>query len=105
MANKALRGIHYTELFPALGKFIQDQELNDVVVMEFEEGIIITGTKIIDAREEYNHSIETHILSAQDLRALLPPPPASPAESERRGRLSELFNMMGGLGETPSSEQ
>jgi hypothetical protein len=73
MANKALEGLKYNEVFTALGRFVEEKELRDVFVMEFEEGIIVTGAVTLETPRgiDYDHTVETYVLSAQDLRALL----------------------------------
>lgn len=79
MANKALEGISYPDVFSALGKFIADNNLYDVFVMEFEQGIIVTGSSAASSASGY--IIETHVLSATDLRNLI----AKSKQSEKRG--------------------
>lgn len=82
MANSALQGLTYPDLFAALGKFIQDKNLSDVFVMEFEQGIIVTGAAVYEGRADFNHVVETFVLSAEDVRALVA---TKSSKSEKRG--------------------
>jgi hypothetical protein len=66
----ALQNINYTELFPALGKFITEKKLQDVCVMEFEDGIIVAGSVLFDRRGGVGRAQETFVLSAEDLEKL-----------------------------------
>lgn len=66
----ALQNINYLELFPALGKFITEKKLQDVCVMEFEDGIIIAGSVLYDRRGGVSRAQETFVLSAEDLEKL-----------------------------------
>ncbi len=71
MANSALEGLNYPEVFTALGKLIEENELHDVVVMEFEQGIIVTGAVTQEVGTGYDHKVETFVLSGADLRSML----------------------------------
>ena len=61
----------YPQVFGALGNFIAKSGLTDVCVMEFEQGIIVTGTQFYETGENYNRSIVTHVLSFDDLNRLI----------------------------------
>ncbi len=61
----------YPQVFNALGNQIAKMGLSDVCVMEFEQGIIITGQRLYETAEGYNRSIETHVLSFDDLKRLI----------------------------------
>ncbi len=80
MANKAMVGLTYPEVFAALGKFIADKKLQDVFITEFEEGIIVSGATMVPTAESYSHTLETYIFSADSLRALI-----TGKKSARRG--------------------
>lgn len=82
MANSALQGLAYSDIFAALGRFIQDKNLSDVFVMEFEQGIIVTGASLVEGRTNFDHVVETFVLSAEDLRALVS---NKSSKSEKRG--------------------
>ena len=71
MAAETRGNIRYTDLFSALGKFITEKNMNDVCVMEFEDGVIITGTVIYNSRAGYRREQETYVLSASELNGLL----------------------------------
>jgi hypothetical protein len=61
----------YPQVFGAIGNFIAKSGLTDVCVMEFEQGIIVTGTQFYETGENYNRSIVTHVLSFDDLNRLI----------------------------------
>ena len=61
----------YPQVFGALGNFIAKSGLTEVCVMEFEQGIIVTGTQFYETGENYNRSIVTHVLSFDDLNRLI----------------------------------
>ena len=61
----------YPEMFTALGRFIAKHELGDVCVMEFEDGVIVTGSVLYETAEGYNRRTETHVLSADDLKRMV----------------------------------
>ncbi|MGE5264971.1 MAG: hypothetical protein ACM3S0_16445 [Acidobacteriota bacterium] len=61
----------YPQVFGALGNFIAKSGLTEVCVMEFEQGIIVTGTEFYETGENYNRSIVTHVLSFDDLDRLI----------------------------------
>ncbi len=62
--------IPYPEVLAAIGRFITKQGLTRVCIMEFEDGIIVTGSILFETRESYNHRTETHVLSVADLQRL-----------------------------------
>ena len=66
----ALQDISYTELFAALGKFITEKKLQDVCVMEFEDGIIVAGSVLYDRRGGVGRAQETFVLSTDDLEKM-----------------------------------
>ncbi len=68
-----LRGssLQYPEVFTAIGRFVAKQGLTNVCVLEFENGIIVTGSVLYEAGESYQRRTETHVLSAEDLGKLL----------------------------------
>lgn len=60
----------YAETLAAIGRMVAKKQLADVCVMEFEEGVIVTGSLLYEAGESYNRRIETLVLSADDLKRL-----------------------------------
>lgn len=66
----SLQNLNYIELFPALGKFITDKQLQDVCVMEFEDGIIVSGSVLYDRRGGVRRAQETFVLSADELEKM-----------------------------------
>ncbi|HZQ09159.1 MAG TPA: hypothetical protein VFD70_21455 [Anaerolineae bacterium] len=69
---KAPTELKYPELFTALGKFIADKKLQNVCVIEFEDGVIVTGSVFYNARDEVRRREETFVLSTNDLRKMIP---------------------------------
>ncbi len=63
--------VAYPELFAVLGRFIAKRKLEDVCVMEFEGGVIVTGSLFFDKGEGIGRSIETKIFSFADLQRLV----------------------------------
>lgn len=86
MANSAMDGIKYPDAFAALGRFIADNDLYDVSVMEFEQGIIVTGAVPREQRGDFDHDIATFVLSAEDLRALIANKGSKPSKRGLFGR-------------------
>lgn len=82
MANKALNNISYPDLFAALGTFIAEKELQDVFVMEFEQGVIVSGTALLRDRAGAGFAPQTFVLSENDLRGMVS---NKKAKSEKRG--------------------
>lgn len=64
-------GIRYADALAAIGRFLARKQLTDVCIMEFEQGVIITGSVLYETGEHYNRRIETHILSPDDLNRLI----------------------------------
>lgn len=65
------RNFPYPELLHAIGKFIAKRGITKVCVMEFENGVIVTGTVLYDTGETIGRRTETHILSFDDLQRLV----------------------------------
>ncbi|MBI4670689.1 MAG: hypothetical protein HY741_03345 [Chloroflexi bacterium] len=80
MPTEARGNIRYTDLFIVLGKFITDKNMKDVCVMEFEDGVIVTGSVIYDARGGYRREQETYVLSASELGSMI-----DSSDSSKRG--------------------
>ena len=63
--------IQYPEMFAALGRYIAKRGISNVCVMEFEGGVIVTGSILYETGKTYNRRIETRILSHDDLKQLV----------------------------------
>ncbi len=63
--------VHYPEAFAAIGRFIAKHGLKDVCVLEFEKGVIITGSMLYETGEGYQRRTETHVLSEEELNRLI----------------------------------
>ncbi len=63
--------VKYPETFAAIGRFIAKRKLEDVCVMEFEGGIIVTGSVFFDKGEGFGRSIETKTFSFAELQRLV----------------------------------
>jgi hypothetical protein len=64
-------GKRYPEVLAALGRFIAKNGMSDVCIMEFENGVIVTGSVLYETGEDMNRYIATHILSHSDLARLV----------------------------------
>ncbi len=63
--------IAYPEMFTAIGKYIEKHKMSNVCVMEFEDGVIITGSVFYESSETTGRSIQTKVLSFADLQRSL----------------------------------
>ena len=63
--------LRYTDVLNGVARFIQRRRLNDVCIMEFEQGVIITGSALYETGESYNRYTETHVLSIDDLQRIM----------------------------------
>ena len=63
--------IPYPELLRAIGRFIVKRGITNVCVMEFEDGVIVTGTVLYETGETTGRRTETHVLSGEDLHRLV----------------------------------
>jgi hypothetical protein len=61
----------YADTLAAIGRMAAKKQLNDLCVMEFEEGVIVTGSVLYEAGESYNRRIETLVLSVDDIKRLI----------------------------------
>lgn len=71
MAAHTVSNFKYPDLFAGIGRFIQEKNLHDVCVLEFEDGIIISGSVTYEGRDMLQHAEETIILSGSDLQRLM----------------------------------
>ncbi len=63
--------VRYSDAFTAIGRFVTQKHMTDVCVLEFEHGVIVSGSVIIVAGEHYNRHVETHVFSEQDLQKMI----------------------------------
>lgn len=63
--------IGYPEAFAALGRFVAKEGISNVCIMEFERGVIVTGSKMYTAGESLKRYIATHVLSNDDVQRLI----------------------------------
>ena len=71
MPSPALKDFSYTDIFTALGKFVTGKGLKDVCVMEFEDGLIVTGTAIYEVTGGFRRVVDTYVMSADEIRLLM----------------------------------
>jgi hypothetical protein len=62
--------IPYPEMMTVVGRFIAKRGIKDICVLEFENGVIVTGSALYETGEVMGRRIETHVLSADDLQRL-----------------------------------
>lgn len=65
------KNFSYPELLHAIGKFIAKRGITNICVMEFENGIIVTGVTLYNTGETTGRRTETHILSFEDVQRLI----------------------------------
>lgn len=61
----------YPEVLHAIGRFVAKRGISNICVMEFENGVIVTGTLLYNTGETMGRRTETHILSFDDLQRLI----------------------------------
>lgn len=67
MRIQKLVEVPYPELLAAVGKFIANKKLQEVCVMEFEEGVIVSGSLVYEGRDGTRRTQETYILNSAEL--------------------------------------
>ena len=63
--------ISYVEAFTALARYIAQEGITDVCVMDFEGGVIVSGSKLYTTGEGLNRHIATRVFSNNDLVKLI----------------------------------
>ncbi len=63
--------LQYPVVMEALGRFIVKQQLTNVCVLEFENGVIVTGSLLYPAGEGFKRRNVTQVFSDDDLRRLV----------------------------------
>ncbi len=71
MATLGKTQITYADALSALGHFIAEQELTNVCVMEFADGVIVTGSKMHATGELLSRHVATHVLSNEQVEQLV----------------------------------
>ena len=77
--------VGYEKLLQAIGRFCDEQKLDEICVMEFEEGLILRALQVESTGEGYVRRAVTHTWSYDQVAGMIPPPPAPPAERAGRG--------------------
>jgi hypothetical protein len=70
MANP-IADLKYPDLFAALGKFIEDKKLENVCVMEYEDGVIISGYVVYESHSILRRAQETFVLPMEELKRMM----------------------------------
>ncbi len=63
--------VPYSDAFAAIGHFVSKKNMSDVCVLEFEHGVIVSGSVLFVAGENYRRQVETHVFSVDDLRKMI----------------------------------
>ncbi len=63
--------ITYSDALAALGRFISKESMSDICVMEFADGVIVTGSKMHATGELISRHIATHVLSNEQVMQLV----------------------------------
>lgn len=61
----------YAKVLAAIGAFASKQGMDDVCILEFEHGMILTGSTIVEVGEILNRHQVTHIFSTEDLQKMV----------------------------------
>jgi hypothetical protein len=62
--------LDYAQVFAALGHFISKEELSNTCVLEFEGGVIVTGTKVFTVGDNLARHTITRVFSEDELKQL-----------------------------------
>ncbi len=62
--------LRYPDVLSSIGRLIAQKQLSDVCIVEFEQGVIVTGSVLYEAGESYNRRTETYVLSVDDLKRM-----------------------------------
>lgn len=65
------KNFSYPELLHAIGKFVTKRGMSNICVMEFENGVIVTGIVLYNTGETIGRRTETHVLSFDDVQRLI----------------------------------
>ncbi len=63
--------VPYADAFAAIGRFCAKKSMSDVCILEFEHGVIVSGSVLFVAGDSYQRQVETHVFSEQDLRQMI----------------------------------
>ncbi len=69
--SPAKKTFPYPELLHAIGQFVAKRAIGNICIMEFEDGVIVSGTALYETGETLGRHTETHVLSGEDLRRLV----------------------------------
>ena len=61
----------YPSVLAALGRFIAREKMLDVCILEFENGVIVTGSILYSTGETTSRYSKTQVFSVQDLQKLI----------------------------------
>jgi hypothetical protein len=61
----------YVKALAAIGQFAIKQNMTDICVMEFEDGMILIGSIIYETGEILNRQTVSHVFSADDLQKMI----------------------------------
>lgn len=70
MAPPLREPIQYPETLAAVGRLLAQKQLQDVCVMEFEDGMIVTGSVLYESGGHLRRTLQTFVLSQDDLRKM-----------------------------------
>jgi len=71
MSPAHAHALDYPAVFAAIGKFVHNKKIHSVCLLEFEHGIIVTGTVMYESAESTGQHTETHIFSLDDLKKMV----------------------------------
>jgi hypothetical protein len=71
MSTLGKTNVSYSDALAALGRFVSNESLSDVCVMEFADGVIVSGSKMHATGELISRHIATHVLSNEQVMQLV----------------------------------
>ncbi|MGB9723027.1 MAG: hypothetical protein ACP5OO_02260 [Chloroflexia bacterium] len=75
----------YEKLLQAVGRFCDEQKLDEICVMEFEKGLILRALQVESTGEGYIRRAVSYTWSYEQVAGMVPPPPAPSGGRPERG--------------------
>ena len=78
--------IGYGPLLEALGRFCDQEKLDEITLLEFEKGFVLQGLKVESTSEGYIRRIVTHTWSYEEVAGMVKPQEEdeTPEQQKRR---------------------
>ncbi|MEX1157749.1 MAG: hypothetical protein WEC79_02330 [Thermomicrobiales bacterium] len=82
--DEALRHVRYEDLLRAIGSYVDEQGLTDVLVTQIPDGVLLKGTTVDRSPRAATERISAVLFTNEDVLALLE------ASLRRRGKTDQL---------------